>query len=135
MCGGGGDGGGGEGGLGRKASRQLISAPLSSLKGSGLLCRGALGSPRAALGSHGDSVSSGCPAKWHWCHDSATSCSAQRHGMAMSQFPMGARQGGRSRESQNVSLPGPGMLGGQEKQVGWYLCRKVSLRQVFKNNM
>lgn len=93
MCGGGGDGGGGEGGPGRKASRQLISAPLSSLKGSGLLCRGALGSPRAAFGFHVDAVSLGAPAKWRRCRDSATSCSAPRHGTAAQTAPEGSWAG------------------------------------------
>lgn len=93
MCGGGGDGGGGEGGLGRKASRQLISAPLSSLKGSGLLCRGALGSPRATFGFHVDAASLGAPAKWRWCRDSATSCSVPRHDTASEPAPKGSWAG------------------------------------------
>lgn len=108
MCGGGGDGGGGEGGLGRKASRQLISAPLSSLKGSGLLCRGALGSPRAALGCHGDAVSSGGPAKWHWCHDSATSYTAPRHSMATKPAPNGSQAGWKEQGKPKSVSPRPG---------------------------
>lgn len=72
----------GRGGPGRKASRQLISAPLSSLKGSGLLCRGACGSPRAAFGFHVAAVSSPVPAKCHRCRDSAASRPVPRHGSA-----------------------------------------------------
>lgn len=107
VCGGGGDGGGGEGGLGRKASRQLISAPLSSLKGSGLLCRGALHPQRAALGCHGDTVSSGHPAKWHWCHGSAASCSAPYHSVATEPLPSGSPQGWKEQGKPKSVCPTP----------------------------
>lgn len=107
MCGGGGDGGGGEGGLRRKASRQLISAPLSSLKGSGPLCGGAFGSLRAAFGFHVDVVSLGVPAKWLWCRGSATSCSALRHGMATKPAPEGSQAGWKERGRPKSCSPGP----------------------------
>lgn len=118
MCGGGGDGGGGEGGLGRKASRQLISAPLPSLKGSGLLCRGALDSPRAALGCHGDAVSSGHPAKWHWCHDSAASCSALSHSTATEPVPSGSQAGWKEQRKPESVSPRPRHAWGAGK-VAW----------------
>lgn len=107
MCGGGGDGGGGEGGLGRKASRQLISAPLSFLKGSGLLCGGALGSLRAAFGFHVDAVSLGVPAKWCRCRGSATSCAALRHGMATKPAPEGSQAGWKEQGKPKSCSPGP----------------------------
>lgn len=129
MCGGGGDGGGEEGGLGRKASRQLISAPLSSLKGSGLLYGGALGFLRFAFGLHVDAVSFGVPAEWCWCHELCDLLLCTK--AWQSPLLRGARQGGRSEESQKAAFQDPGMLNGQEKQLGRLLCRTLSLRQVF----
>lgn len=132
VCGGGGDGGGGEGGLGRKASRQLISAPLSSLKGSGLLCRGALDSLRAALGCPRDTVSPGHPAKWHWCLDwCLLLCAESQLGhWASSQWEPG-RVGGARKAKKCLSQARHAWWGGKAAWRASLHPWRVSLREVF----
>lgn len=107
MCGGGGDGGGGEGGLGRKASRQLISAPLSSLKGSGLFAE----EPSTLRGLHWAVTGTKCHQDTlPRAIGAMTLLPPALHRVTawpLSQLPVGARQGGRSRRKPKSVSPRP----------------------------